>query len=121
AWCARGVRRRPRRDRRRVGGGGAHRNREGSESGSRVRGQARSRENSVAVTRLRATPPPGASSGHVLSRDVYEPPTLEVAKDLIGKVLVHETRAGIAAGTIVEAEAYIGETESGGHRAPGAQ
>jgi len=54
-----------------------------------------------------------------LSRRFYDRPTLDVAHDLIGKVLVHIRRGVLTSGVIVEVEAYIGESDPACHAAPG--
>jgi DNA-3-methyladenine glycosylase len=53
--------------------------------------------------------------GPILKRDFYDRPAVEVARALLGKVLVHGPTAGI----IVETEAYLGGEDLAAHSARG--
>lgn len=53
--------------------------------------------------------------GKRLGREFFTRDGITVAKELLGKVLVHDTCAGIIRGIITEVESYMGEQDKGSH------
>ncbi|MBM7702213.1 DNA-3-methyladenine glycosylase [Bacillus iocasae] len=51
----------------------------------------------------------------LLTHDFYEQPTIELAKSLLGCLLIKETKQGVTSGFIVETEAYIGPDDRAAH------
>jgi DNA-3-methyladenine glycosylase len=54
-----------------------------------------------------------------LTTDFFNRDPRRVARSLLGKLLIRQTRGGILAGRIVETEAYLGEHDAAAHSAAG--
>ena len=51
----------------------------------------------------------------LISRDFFARPSVQVAPDLLGCVLEHQTAAGLVAAELTEVEAYAGEADPASH------
>ena len=54
-----------------------------------------------------------------LKRDFYEQPTIDVARQLLGKFLIRRHPGGATVGMIVETEAYVGPQDKASHASGG--
>lgn len=61
----------------------------------------------------------GRMRGRRLDRSAYDRPTLEVARDLLGKFIVRPSRGGCLEAMITEVEAYKGPRDLASHAARG--
>jgi DNA-3-methyladenine glycosylase len=55
----------------------------------------------------------------ILKREYYKQGTIEVAKSLLGKILLHDAPEGETVGRIVETEAYLGPEDQAAHSSGG--
>jgi DNA-3-methyladenine glycosylase len=55
----------------------------------------------------------------ILQKSFYQQDIITVASDLLGKILVHESKEGKTAGKIVETEAYLGPEDRAAHSSEG--
>ncbi|EAG8099983.1 DNA-3-methyladenine glycosylase, partial [Listeria monocytogenes] len=52
----------------------------------------------------------------IITKEFFEDKTtIELARDILGMRLVHQTDEGILSGLIVETEAYLGATDMAAH------
>jgi DNA-3-methyladenine glycosylase len=56
-----------------------------------------------------------AGLGRPLPRSFYRRPVLRVARDVLGRLLVHAGAGGVTAGRVVEVEAYRGDRDPASH------
>ena len=59
------------------------------------------------------------AASRIPERSYFARPTEQVARDLLGTILVHDTRDGLIAGSIVETEAYLGQGDRAAHSSAG--
>jgi len=62
---------------------------------------------------------PGRSLRPIPDRAWYDRPAIQVAEDLLGCILVHESPQGLVAGRLVEVEAYEGPEDLAAHSSRG--
>jgi DNA-3-methyladenine glycosylase len=55
----------------------------------------------------------------ILQESFYQQETITVARELLGKILVHESKEGTTTGKIVETEAYRGPEDQAAHSSGG--